>query len=100
MTKMNINYEIMKDIGGKYFPDYAERIANATCQEEAEAWRKASKNMNEGFVFNMVVCLRMKCGDWEVFQSPVNEYYSLEDTLDELIEHSKNYKCTRCVCGW
>ena len=96
-----LNYQIMvnTDNNGKYLPDYDELIKNASCIEEAEKWQEA-KSRGTSFAFNMVVCLKQTCGHWEIFQSPVNEYHRLTDELQMLVDHSRESKCTRCICGW
>lgn len=97
----NFNYQIMtnKNEDGKYVPNYEMLIANSSCEEEADAWRKAESFHTE-FTWNMVVAMKMACGHWEVFQSSVNEYNPLDETLELLYEHSLHSECTKCICGW
>lgn len=103
---MTFNYQIMEpDKNGKYNPDYEKLIANSSCKEEAQKWKEAQE-LRElcpgfgGFTFNMVVCMKQKCGHWEIFQSPINEFYKLDETLELMHNESMNRDCTRCICGW
>ena len=103
-----INYQIMTNKQGEnYIPDYDALIANATCEEEAEYIRSvkereeqmAAKGLRTGFAWNMVYVNRQSCGHFEIFQTPFNEYHTLERNMQIAEEHSKE-RCTRCICGW
>lgn len=107
---MKINYQIMSEkvktndgwCGQEkeaYKPNYDELIKNATCEEEAEYIRKV-KERNSTFAFNMVYITKQKCGHYEIFQIPCNEYYTVERNLKFAEEHAVTSKCTRCVCNW
>lgn len=111
---MKINYQVMgesqKNKYGKYIPDFEKLIAGATCEEEvayiqktqAQFERYLSKTGYEsfaGFAFNMVYITRQKCGHFEIFQTPQNEHYRLEENLKQAEEHANNSKCSRCICG-
>lgn len=108
---MKINYQIMNEsqlvevkgwygeVDKKYLPNYDELIKNATCEEEAAKWEEC-KESNSTFTFQVVYATKQKCGHWEVFQSPYNEYHTIERILEEAKEHAKENKCTRCICGW
>lgn len=110
---MKINYQIMtenqKNEYGKYIPDWEALIAGATCEDEIEYIKKVqsqNKKWSEikgwekaaGFAFNMVYVTKQSCGHFEIFQTPQNEYYTLENVLAEAEEHMK-MKCSRCICG-
>ena len=98
---MKINYQIMKESQkseGKYYPNYKELINNATSKEEQDYINKV-QNDNFGFAYNMVYITKQKCGHYEIFQTPQNEYYSLEDNLKNAKEHALTMKCTHCICN-
>ena len=94
---MKFNYQIMtkQDAEGRYIPDYDSLIANSSCEAEAKEWQDAQKR-DFRFAWNMVVAMRMKCGDWEIFQTPVNQWHPLEDELEMLYSHALESECTRC----
>lgn len=106
-----INYQIMTEeqvtevkgsIWGsykKYLPNYDELIKNSTCEEEANKWQEA-KERKVTFTFNMVYATKQTCGHWEIFQTPYNEYHTLENNLKQAEQHAKENECTRCICGW
>ncbi|MCD8013281.1 MAG: hypothetical protein LUG99_08915 [Lachnospiraceae bacterium] len=105
---MKINYQIMTDKQGEcYIPDYNALIANATCEEEAEyiqsveeqQERMAAHGFERGFRWNMVYVTRQSCGHFEIFQTPCNEYHTLQENLQIAEGHSKE-RCTKCICGW
>lgn len=111
---MRINYQIMdesqRNSFGKYLPDFKKLIDGATCEEEAtyinevmdrfDEWlnRKGAESF-AGFAFNMVYITKQCCGHFEIFQSPCNEYYSLEDNLKLAEEHMRD-RCTKCICDF
>lgn len=110
---MKINYQVMseeqKNEHGKYIPDWETLKAGASCEEEkeyidsvADFYEKIGKKKgwedSVGFAFNMVYVTKQSCGHFEIFQSPQNEYYTLERVLEEAEEHTKS-KCSRCICG-
>lgn len=110
---MCINYQIMteeqKNEHGKYIPNWEALIAGATSEEEAE-YIKSVQSQNEklvrikrweksaGFAFNMVYVTKQSCGHYEIFQTPQNEHYTLENVLTEAEKYMK-MKCSRCICG-
>lgn len=109
-----INYQIMaesqKNKYGQYIPDFEKLIEGATCEDEvsyirtvqewSEKWqRKPECERYAGFAYNMVYITRQKCGHFEIFQTPCNEHYSLEENLRQAEEHAKEMKCTRCISG-
>ena len=98
---MKFNYQIIEktDSNGKHLPDYDTLIENASCEEEAEQWRRA-KEEDYRPTFNMLVCLKMTCGHWEIFQSIVNYCHDLDEELDILYRHSLESKCTHCICNF
>lgn len=111
---MKINYQIMdesqKNSYGNYMPDFENLIAGATCEEEAEYLKEVKGRFDKwlskpgcekmaGFAYNMVYITRQKCGHFEIFQTPCNEYHSLEENLKVAEEHAREMKCTRCISG-
>lgn len=109
---MKVNYQIMdenqKNSYGKYIPDFEKLINEATCEEEVlhihsvqEMFENYKENGYEdfcGFAYNMVYITRQKCGHFEIFQTPQNEYYSVEENLKQAEKHAIESKCTRCTC--
>lgn len=111
---MKINYQIMeesqKNSQGKYIPDFEKLIAGATCEEETAYLKEVQERFDKwlskpgcekyaGFAFNMVYVTRQTCGHFEIFQTPCNEHYSLEDNLKEAETHAGSMKCSRCISG-
>lgn len=109
-----INYQIMaesqKNVHGKYIPDYEKLIEGATCEDEVSYIRKVQEQSKKwlerpgyeryaGFAYNMVYITRQKCGHFEIFQTPCNEYHNLEENLHQAEEHARKMKCTRCISG-
>ena len=95
-----INYQVMpKKADGTYLPDYDTLIQNSTCQAEADKWREL-KAQNYSFAWNMVYCTQMKCGHFEVFQSPQNEHYPLDKVLQQAREYASHNKCTGCIVNY
>lgn len=112
---MNINFQIMEDAQknehGNYIPDFEKLVAGATCDEEItyiqgvrerfDKWlSKTGCEKYAGFAFNMIYITKQACGHFEIFQTPCNEYYSLEKNLELAKEHAERMKCSKCVCGW
>lgn len=112
MAAMRINYQIMgesqKNHYGKYIPDFEKLVAGATCEEEITYIRDVQERtygwLNRpgcesyaGFSYNMVYITRQKCGHFEIFQTPCNEYYSLEENLNQAADHAERMKCSRCI---
>lgn len=109
---MKINYQIMdesqKNQHGRYIPDYQKLIEGATCKEEIEyieniiereTKRIATGNeVLNGFAFNMIYLTRQSCGHFEIFQTPCNEYHTLEKNLQLATEYAEKFKCTCCTC--
>ncbi len=110
---MAINFQVMtenqKNEYGKYVPDWEALKAGASCEEEKEyidriialdeKWISKGRGEYAGFAFNMVYITRQKCGHFEIFQTPCNEHYSLEENLLQAEEHAKKMKCGRCISG-
>ena len=109
---MKANYQIMnenqKNENDKYVTDIEKLKQTATCAEEVEYIQKIMKWYEERkekgfafeFAFNMIYITKMSCGHYEVFQTPCNQYYSLNETLKEAKERAEKWKCTRCHCKW
>ena len=109
---MAINFQVMtenqKNEYGRYVPDWEALKAGASCEEEKEyidriiaqdeRWISKGRGEFVGFAFNMVYITKQSCGHFEIFQSPHNEYHTLEKVLGEAQEHTKS-KCSRCICG-
>ena len=97
-----MTYQIMTEKqkqNGRYTPDYDTLIKNATSEEEKH-YIKAVKKAGVTFAYNMVYITKQACGHYEIFQTPQNEYYSLEANLKRAEEHAARRKCTRCICKW
>lgn len=95
-----INYQIMTEkTNGEYLPDYDALIKNSTCQAEAEKWREL-KAKDFTFAWNMVYCTQLRCGHFEVFQSPQNEHYPLDEVLQQAREYASHNKCTSCIINF
>ena len=101
---VKINYQIASgqfliESNNPEFPDYENLIRNASCDEEVDYIRTVQK-ANIKFAFNMVYITRQACGHFEIFQTPQNDYYTLETILKTAEETAKTRKCTRCICNW
>lgn len=111
---MKANYQVMREnqrnCYGKYIPDFEKLIEGASCADEISYIHKVMDEIKmwqsmpgyesfAGFAFNMVYITRQKCGHFEIFQTPLNEFNSLEGILKHAEEHASEYKCSRCVCG-
>lgn len=108
---MKINYQIMgetqKNKRGKYVPDFEKLKQTAITEEErqyiAELLRRYEKCEERGiyleFAYNMVYITKLKCGHYEIFQCPMNKYYSLEMNLSMAAEYAEKNRCTACICG-
>lgn len=96
--------ENQKNDYGKYIPDFEKLINEATCEEELlyiRSVKESFENYNEkGFSHNMIYITRQKCGHFEIFQAPLNEYYTIEENLKRAEKHALESKCTKCICGW
>lgn len=95
-----MNYQIMTESqkqNGRYIPDYEVLINNATSEEEKQ-YIETIRKAGIAFAYNMVYVTKQTCGHYEIFQTPQNEYYTLEDKLKQAEEHAKSRKCTRCIC--
>lgn len=98
---MKINYQVMTEsqmIEGKYIPVWEVLIANANSEEE-KAYLQEVQKSGIRFAYNMVYVTKQTCGHYEIFQTPQNQYYSLESNLALAVETAKDRKCTRCICG-
>ncbi len=97
---MNINYQIIAATAddGKYHPDYDALISAASCEEEAEYINEV-KERSFAFSYNMVYVARQACGHFEIFQSPQNEHYPINQVLGSAAEHAAIRKCTHCICN-
>lgn len=90
----------------RFIPDYEELLANATCEEEAEAIREAERIMTEGFTFEIVFTMRAMSYDfrtgkgqmkWQVMQHPWYRSYdgvydSKETMIRQINELAEEYK--------
>lgn len=97
-----VNYQIMTDsqkVDGKYIPVWEALLANATSEEEKVYIQEVQKR-GFRFAYNMVYVTKQACGHYEIFQTPQNQYYSLESNLALAEETAKDRKCTRCICKW
>lgn len=108
----HVNYQIMTDSAkmsnGKYMPDWELLIRNAIDKNEA-SYLESVRDLQDkwmatpgwegyaGFAYNMVYVTKMQCGHYEIFQTPFNQYYTLEDNLKQAVLHAANYKCTYCI---
>lgn len=100
-----INYQLIPstrvDKVGQHIPDWDALIANATCEEEAEYLKGLQEKMHGlGFAYNMIYVTRQKCGHFEIFQTPCNVHYPLDENLKQAREHAETHACTACTCGW
>ena len=105
---------------GKCYPDYSLMIANAYDEDERnyllevkrrhEEWEQMGYKDFDGFAFGLIYTNRQACGHYEIFQHPIYRMHGKEPTESdirksiesvlEIIEASKNRKCTSCTCGW
>lgn len=102
MTPDNLNQH------GQYVPDFETLIQEAPNETMAEKWRECEARLKEwekhdprfsGFTFNSVYMMKMKCGDYEIFQHSTTGEEDLNSWM-ELMQSDKYYKkCTRCICG-
>lgn len=99
---MEINYQIMSENQkkeDKYYPDYDELTANANCEEEKE-YIEQVKKQNFPFAYNMVYITKQKCGHFEIFQTPQNEYYSIKENLSHAMKHAEESACSHCISSF
>ncbi len=75
-----------RDKEGKYFPNY--KLLKGI-DEESQKYIDGMKKSNIGFAWKYICIKKMKCGHYEVFQSPYDEFH-----------FESSQKCTRCICGW
>lgn len=97
-----INYQIMTEEqkqNNEYYPDYEKLLQNATSEQEKE-YIKDIQKQNISFAYNMIYITQLKCGHYEIFQTPCNVYYKLSENIKNAIEHANNNKCTRCICNF
>lgn len=97
-----MNYQIMsgdQKEEGKYYPDYDSLMNNASCETEREYISKV-RERNFGFAYNMVYVAKQKCGHFEIFQTPLNQWYTLEDNLRVGKEHTETMKCSHCISNF
>lgn len=97
-----INYQVMTDsqqVDGKYIPVWEALIARAASDEE-KAYIQEVQRHGINFAFNMVYVTKQACGHYEIFQTPQNEHYGLEENLREAEETAKDRKCTSCICNF
>lgn len=94
-----VNYQIMPNVeqDGKYIPDYDALLAAASSEQERRYLRRVADH-DMRFAYNMVYVTRMMCGHFEIFQTPQNKHYSLEENLARAREHASTSRCTRCIC--
>ena len=109
---MAINFQVMtenqKNEYGRSVPEREALTAGASGEDEKEdldriiaqdeRWISKGRGEFVGFTFNMVYITKQSCGHFEIFQSPHNEHYILEEVLEQAQEHTKS-KCSRCMCG-
>ena len=94
------NYQVMSEqASSEYLPDYDMLIQNATCNAEADKWRELQA-CKRSFAWNMVYCAQMKCGHFEVFQTPQNEHCPLDDNLKRAREYAEHSKCSLCIINY
>ena len=93
-----INYQIIskKNDEGWYMPDYEKLINNAKTVEEKEYINKI-KDRNITFAYNMVYITKLKCGHYEIFQTPCNKYHLLNDNLNKATDIVSNQICSDCI---
>jgi hypothetical protein len=91
-----------KDVDGKYHvsSDGWKKLKEQNHSYEFEEFVNAMMTSDYGFSFNMVYITKQKCGHYEMFQNPLNEYYTLESNLKMAEEHARLSKCTQCICNW
>jgi hypothetical protein len=109
------NYQIMaegqKNSYGNYIPDFKQLIAGATCDEEVayinevkdrnDEWsQKNGYKLFEGYAYNMVYITKLTCGHFEMFQTPYNEYHTLQNNFAMAEEYAKENRCTRCISNF
>jgi hypothetical protein len=93
---MIVNFQISD--GTHPFPNYQRLIESASCKDEAVYLREIEER-NITFAYNMVYITRQACEHFEIFQTPQNEHYPLDNILKRAVEHAVKNKCTRCICG-
>lgn len=87
----------------KYYPDYNMLLAQATTEKERQyilrvQEQSAAKDIE--FAYNTVAIVKNKCGHYEILQFHTWGTLSVYYNLDSIYKHSKENKCTRCICNW
>jgi len=93
-----INYQIIskKNDEGWYMPDYEKLINSAKTIEEKEYINKI-KDRNITFAYNMVYVVKLKCGHYEIFQTPCNKYHTLKENISKAINITGSLTCSNCI---
>lgn len=85
--------------------DYAAKIKNASCAEEAQEWEEAQRRgykPPEGWTCG---CFKQACGHYEILQHPIyidhagNPTITEDEVLKILADDSSKRKCTGCILG-
>lgn len=101
--KQNIPYQIMnqKDSNGKYIFDRIKmRFETDGVSDGVTTFlMNDARHSNDRFAYNMVYINKMACGHYELFQTPCNDYYSLEENLLNGYLHSLESECSSCICS-
>lgn len=95
-------YEIMtnKEDDGRYYPNYENLIAEAPNEDIKNVLKESQKITEkfEGFAYNAIYVMKMKCGHYELFQHQVVDEDDLINWI-HLMHEERNYnKCTMCIC--
>ena len=94
--ELKIQYQIMNiENDDGYVPDYDELIKEAPTSTIADKWREAKKYVDT-FAFNCIYIMQMRCGHWEIYQTPVKCEEDLIEWVNLMYEHKNYSDCSRC----
>ena len=105
-TQYCIMTEENKNIANSYVPDWDKMINECPDEQMKEKWIECKERHSrmenpkwQGFAFNAIYMMEMKCGHFELFQHHVRSEDELVEWI-KLMQEPKNYhKCTICICG-
>lgn len=112
-TQIETQYSMMteenKNETGSYVPDFEALIEEAPNAEMKAKWAQCRDLIEEtkgkdfsfdGFAYSNVYMMKMKCGDYEIFQTPGRSEEELVGWI-KLMQSDKHYKkCTSCICNF
>ena len=103
-----MNYQIMTNTvemrhGRGYVPDWQVLLDGTESKGERKMLYAKMKNYKDrpiAFSFKLIYVSRMRCGHYEIFQSPLPETQLMNRILQIAKAYAYDHKCTRCACKW